>query len=214
MHSPDRYALALAMLEGDREARKILADLLEEQGERGLAQWARAGKSRPCDRVDFVLGLLPWPRTLRLGWGFYLHSRHELPPIGDSRQEPRQIPILERWCDGAETRAAAEAACRELGELFVSREHFAHYSAWAREQRHWQSYHQEDSPLANLINASRFALSRSQAADGLDELGHAPWKDEVIAPVRRAVRRIRVAARETDVLVWQVEQAKMELRRL
>jgi hypothetical protein len=51
MHAHDRYALALAILEGDRDARKVLADLLDEEGERGLAQWAQqiGEQTRLCD---------------------------------------------------------------------------------------------------------------------------------------------------------------------
>jgi hypothetical protein len=32
MLAPDRYALALATLDGDRSARRVLADLLENKG--------------------------------------------------------------------------------------------------------------------------------------------------------------------------------------
>jgi hypothetical protein len=59
MHAHDRYALALAILEGDRDARKVLADLLEEEGERGLAQWARGGSNQKHRRLEFALMLLP-----------------------------------------------------------------------------------------------------------------------------------------------------------
>jgi hypothetical protein len=59
MPAHDRYALAIALLEGDRQARKILADLLEEQGERGLAQWARKGRNQPHRRLDLTVMLLP-----------------------------------------------------------------------------------------------------------------------------------------------------------
>jgi hypothetical protein len=214
MHSPDRYALALAMLEGDRDARKILADLLEEQGDRGLAQWARAAKRRQCDRLDFTLAVLSWPLTLRLGLDFFMHCRHELPPIGDSREEVRQIPVLQQWCVCAVSRAAAEEACQKLGELRARGEQLARFSDFAREQRHWLYYYHDRSPLANLIDAVRSALQRSHPLDSLEGLAHAPWRHEIIAPVRRAVRRIGLVSLQIDALAWQVEQAKMQLRRL
>jgi hypothetical protein len=57
MHT-DRYVLALAMLEGDRAARQVLADMLEEQGERGMAQWAREGRRDKRRTLEFAVMLL------------------------------------------------------------------------------------------------------------------------------------------------------------
>ena len=70
MDGIDRYVLGLAVLEGDRDARKILADLLEEQGDRGLAAWARRCKARSKNRLDLAIMLLPYREALRLGSDF------------------------------------------------------------------------------------------------------------------------------------------------
>lgn len=70
MDQVDRYVLGLAVLEGDRDARKILADLLEEQGERGLAQWARRSGGKDHQRLDLAIMLLPHREALWLACDF------------------------------------------------------------------------------------------------------------------------------------------------
>lgn len=59
MHAHDRYALALAMLEGDVESRMVLADLLEEAGEVELAKRARSGRRSKLRTLLLALDLLP-----------------------------------------------------------------------------------------------------------------------------------------------------------
>jgi len=94
MYLYDRYALALAMLDGDRDARKVLADLLEEQGERGLAQWARQGSNSKHKQLDFALALLPYRTAIALANGFVLHAFTEPSDIRVLGKLPEQI---ERW---------------------------------------------------------------------------------------------------------------------
>ena len=79
-----RYVLGLAILEGDRAARGILADYLEEQGERGLAQWARKSGSGKRPRLEFGIMLLPCEIALDLACEFVVAARpHELWPRVD-----------------------------------------------------------------------------------------------------------------------------------
>jgi hypothetical protein len=77
MDQIDRYVLGLAVLEGDRDARKILADLLEEQGDRGLAQWARRCQNRSHRRLDLAIMLLPCRIAVRLGAIFAQAAKFE-----------------------------------------------------------------------------------------------------------------------------------------
>lgn len=73
-HWRNRLGLALAMLEGDKDAHKILGDLLEEAGERGLAQWARSPKKgKTSKRMDFVFAILPHELVAQLGCDFVDH---------------------------------------------------------------------------------------------------------------------------------------------
>ena len=62
--------LIVDMLDGVPESHKILADLLEESGERGLAQWARARKGKLSQRLSFALAVLPYRRSLEIGCHF------------------------------------------------------------------------------------------------------------------------------------------------
>jgi hypothetical protein len=70
----DHYTLALSVLDGEPDAHRLLADLLDEQGERGLAQWARKSKGAKLRRLEFVLILLPWRTSLSLGCDFVAHA--------------------------------------------------------------------------------------------------------------------------------------------
>ena len=65
--SNERLMLIVDMLDGVPESHKILADLLEESGERGLAQWARARKGKLSQRLSFcLLYTSPSPRDATL----------------------------------------------------------------------------------------------------------------------------------------------------
>ena len=70
----DRLIFALSVLDGEEGAHRILGDMLEEEGDRGLAQWARARKGKRHKRIDFVLGLLPHQVSLGLACDFLAHS--------------------------------------------------------------------------------------------------------------------------------------------
>lgn len=97
MHSPDRYALALAMLEGDRDARKILADLLEEQGDRGLAQWARQGRHDKRRTLAFALMLVPCRAAIELANDFVIHAFVQKAIVRMLNPFPA---LVASWCRG------------------------------------------------------------------------------------------------------------------
>ena len=69
----DRYILTIAMLDGEPDAQHILADLLEEQGDVGVAQWARARKRHVVPRLELAIGLLPHRAALSLACDFAEH---------------------------------------------------------------------------------------------------------------------------------------------
>jgi hypothetical protein len=111
MDAHDRYALAIALLEGDREARKVLADLLEEQGDRGLAQWARGGGNAKHRRLDFALMLLPCGDAIRLSMEFMRHA------CGD-RENARLLRssewIIDQWETGQRTAGELMSWCESV----------------------------------------------------------------------------------------------------
>src|SRR5688572_20368536 len=95
MPAHDRYALAISLLDGDREARKILADLLEEEGERGLAQWAREGRNQKQRRLDAVVMLLPCRAAVALA----LDGVDDNFMVEDNRKDASEMmEPIERWC--------------------------------------------------------------------------------------------------------------------
>jgi len=72
MRSRDRLELLSAVILGDSDANFVLADLLEEEGNKEMAQFARGLKNlKPIERrLDFALAILPYRMTLRLGCEF------------------------------------------------------------------------------------------------------------------------------------------------
>lgn len=66
----EMYVLGLGVLNHEPDTHKILADVLEEQGELGMAQWARSKKSSRVKRLDFVLAILPTRLALGVACSF------------------------------------------------------------------------------------------------------------------------------------------------
>ena len=72
MYARNRLQLLHSIILGEQDANEILADLLEEEGNKAMAQRARGLKSLGGTerRLDFVLAVLPYRMTLRLGLEF------------------------------------------------------------------------------------------------------------------------------------------------
>jgi hypothetical protein len=102
MDTHDRYVLLLDMLEGDREARKVLADLLEDEGERSLAQWARRGRKGIRRQLEFSTMLLPSLPALKLGADIIEAT---LGDVRDNGVRP-SLAVVRTWLEGAGTRAS------------------------------------------------------------------------------------------------------------
>lgn len=84
------YTFALEILDRQPAAHIVVADLLEELGDQGLAQWARSRKSNLRKRLDLVLAMLPCEVTLILGCDFVQHAVevwHEYPDIRRELQQ-------------------------------------------------------------------------------------------------------------------------------
>ena len=111
MDQVDRYVLGLAVLEGDRDARKILADLLEEQGDRGLAAWARKCKGKTSRHLDLVLMLLPARTSVKLGSEFLSASVADVQ--GNELLAAQQLTaIVRRWYLGEIDDTNVVSVCR------------------------------------------------------------------------------------------------------
>lgn len=69
-----RYSLVLEIVRKREGANLVLADLLEEEGEIDLAQWARGLRLTVLKRIEFALQCLPTEIGLRLACVFLEHA--------------------------------------------------------------------------------------------------------------------------------------------
>jgi hypothetical protein len=178
MHVQDRYALALAILEGDRDARNVLADLLEEAGEVELAQQARSGRRSRMKTILFVLNLLPCRTTI--GYASEI--------LKESGQLNRVVVSAQRWAGNRID--ATEAIDNCLQELAALRQPTDTYI---------QNLHRD----RNLsIATSHFALLRlAVEAERLAAEGNARAAAQNQREVRRVVHQIVRQTRDLPPLV-------------
>ncbi len=101
-------ALAIGVLDGDAMSHKILADLLEEMGDRQNAEFARSDKKKPRKRLDLALGLLPMFDSLRLSCDFCEHAQSSNPALFERLDDlvGDVIPAVRQWCDAPENTLA------------------------------------------------------------------------------------------------------------
>ena len=177
----DRYSLALGVLHGEPDTHKILADVLEDQGDRGLAAWARARKSRRTKRLDFVLAVLPYRTTLRLGCEFLRHA------VADPKANRlnRGIELIHDWTKGESTAAELDQGCTVLSQVLPTR--------WEFDVRSL------DSSLQALHRAARLAHVAAEyetAANARKCREHASLTSDA---VRRVAKSSRVVAQEITI---------------
>lgn len=218
MHSPDRYALALAMLDGDREARKILADLLEEQGERGLAQWAREGRRDKRRTLEFAVVLLPCRLAIGLVSDFILHAfaeQHEAALL-----DPLAY-LLFRWSAGSLGQAEAVAEGRQMVRAVPST-----WPVRSRRQASALGLETLRSALSPLVEAIDYT-GRAEASESGPPTGGTPrhWQSTAMQHLRAAIvvcqnRAKPIVHRRTPNLEaqreldWQLQQTKAFYTRL
>jgi len=122
-----RLMFALSVLNRDEDARLILSDLLESDGELGMANWARARKKTWQKRLDFVIGILPHRLTLRITSDFMVHilgllneqprpNTYGAHPPNEADISPliQRIHIISRWTQGKATADELEEAIRTM----------------------------------------------------------------------------------------------------
>lgn len=101
VNDDERCLLALSLLDGEIESRQILADLLEEEGDAGLATWARGRKGNLRKQFEIALGVLPARVTVRIACEFAEHVMSQLTrhyPYGEPWRE--DIRLLLQWSIG------------------------------------------------------------------------------------------------------------------
>jgi hypothetical protein len=208
MHSPDRYIFALAMLEGDRAARQVLADMLEEQGERGLAQWAREGRRDKRRTLEFGVMLLSCRPAIGLAAEF-------IGKLFDSAD--RLVVAAQLWASKRmDDTEAIEACRREVADLRLQRSR-----SYYRTGGYLQYYAADCAEL--LVTAMQRAIESEHFARSEDVVRTAARGLESRNYVRQIVQQTsrlspRMAAegemRYQSNYGWQTEQLQQLLKEL
>ena len=220
----NRLVLAREVLADNREAALVLADLLEEEGDRAMASWARARKRNRYKRMDFVIGVLPVLTALQVACDFMAHALHlhiEFPvtyydyPHGSKvSKNSRLRPLLDsvrnvsRWAAGESrdlTRECAiiagvgpgnEISLREL-DLLMQALHVAILSAQVVEQRKSSGAKSQHEATASRDASRKVARGARQLV-----------KPVTAAISWRQMRKKELTEVDIDVNAWQ--QAHLE----
>ncbi len=186
-HWQDKMIFALSLLDGDREAHRILADMLEEEGDPGLANWARSRKGKRHKRLDFVLALLPHRISLRIACDFLVQSltmvkQQESTGFGMTHQDDSFFPSLLSAVKGIADWTQGTIADETLDE-------YRHTVASVRADAY--NLRLIDSTMLTLHGALTYALAADSLApsDPRLSLHHA-------CESRNASRKVAKASRE------------------
>jgi hypothetical protein len=218
MHAQDRYALALALLEGDRDSRQVLADLLEEQADRGLAQWARGGSNSTLRRLEFAMMLLPCRAALGLAIGF---MEHAFTVKSDAALFRPLAARIKQWCGGQFSGDELVAHCVALISSMPQDWGFRPKGGRRTGVRNTHL----KSAIQSLGEAVQSAVNVEQAAQGAATSGTPRhWETMALQHLRAVARagqnqalpsRSPATATPTSTeLDWQIEQAKILFQQL
>lgn len=167
----DYLMFALAVLDGEPGAHKIVADLLEEEGRIGHAQWARSKKSKSRQRLEFAVSLLPADVALRLACDFVEHVLEQCVASEAVLQNravfQRAVDDIRAWIrvSGADE---TESTASEYLEGFASRELDFEIS---RGFAPWDVQSRVLSVLERIQRALVIAVRDLEAARGLQDAG-------------------------------------------
>lgn len=208
-------SLALDVLEGHEDARKILADLVEESGNLRAAELARSPEDDDATRLSIVLGILPSRAVLVLGADFVDHILSREPDEFSGRHPYiYALKRLRAWC------------YREI-EFFPTWQVILFESSTQRDVRHAGFQRSSGNTRWNLGTALKHLAEGIRAV--LAEYGKAPtgddaWFDKIglaDVHVRQAAEAARLqaaspSAREKTFtmateLDWQVERTRQFL---
>ena len=169
----DRYALALGVLNGDPETNMILADMLDEEGDRALAEWSRTPKKKKNKRLDFVLAVLPYKTGVLLACDFLIRGLYYHADTDRLLDGVRQV---RSWATGEATGTELEKGCLVVSGV----------PAW--------QYGIKD--IDQTMQALHTAAKCAEIAELCEQRGEASQFRKHASEARNAVRRIARAARE------------------
>jgi hypothetical protein len=187
----------LAVLNGEEDAHKVLADMLEESGERGLAQWARKSKGGLRKRLDFVLAVVPYTTAVLFACDYVEHLHVA------RNQRRRDIVGL--------VRAALQNEHVSTPWLKESRGIADRSGWWQSDARNLRGVYFGHDCLTNLIDAGQQALLAAwnhQQGNGKESRTMA---EKAQAKARRTAKATLYL--EPKELAWQIEHTKQVLEK-
>jgi hypothetical protein len=194
--SDERLHFALGILDGEPDAHRVVADLLEEQGEPGLADWARGRKNNGRKRLEFAIGLLPPDAAVRLGCDFAEHV------LNGVRRTIRVVPqilnavasIRESFRARPEATAISDSAL-SWAEFLVSQELLDLYDEnITRWERQFTVLFELRAGLERLSQTVRHVLSANEQRRDGNERKAVHLEHQARVAVRKLARRMREAA--------------------
>lgn len=203
-----RLSLATGILDGEKDAHRILADMLDESGERGLADWCRAKKSGMRKRLEIVLGVVPHRIAVRLAAEFLRHAIRQTPEQFQRLGLP--IEALEFVCVWS---GAPESSTRDSVPNLDEAVNILKYDDSNRTFAEDYQFYVEFPGLTRAIREAKLALceavetSRKADSPEAEETGKAlHFAGEAATFARRVARISSSLARQNPVdgMRWQV----------
>jgi hypothetical protein len=194
----DLYSLVSAVLNRDDETRKVLADLLEESGQRGLAKWARKGKGPKRKRLDFVLAIVPYTNAVLLACDFVDHLGAELFK-GRGR---RIVEIVRNAVRGEQLSTPWLSEARETAKRLARGN---------PQMRGVVSLFEQDC-LISLIDAGQHALLAAWHRQQGHSRDSAAFGQKAQALARRTTKATHYF--DANQINWQIEHTTEEMRKI
>jgi len=193
----DRLHFALDVLNGEPDAHRIVADLLEEQGEAGLADWARGRKNNGRKRLEFAISLLPADAAVRLGCDFVEHVLDGL--RRSFRAVPQIVNAVTSIRDAFQTpfpAAPRESSALQWAEFLTSADQLNVYaetnvSPWTRQ---FALLFEMRAGLEELAQSVRHAVSAGEERAAGNERKAVHLEHQSRVAIRKLSRRMREAA--------------------
>jgi hypothetical protein len=207
-----RLTLATDILEGEKDAHRILADMLDESGERALAEWCRAKKSGMRKRLEIVIGVMPHRMAVRLAAEFLRHAIRQTPEQFQRLGLP--VEALEFVCVWSGAPASSIGlSISNLDEALNILGHDDSNRTFAENYRFYVEFPHFTGAIRVATLALYEAVQSSQRADSPEaaEIGKTShFASETATFARRVARLSTTLARQdsVDEMRWQVTRTR------
>ena len=218
MESNLRYIFAADVLLNKPDAKLILADLLEDQGDIALATRARGKISTSQKRLDFVISIIPWSVAIQMTTVMVQHAFEGL----SHRRINRAMQIIFNWIQ--DDSDSIEDGLSELSSFvppsdFHFRNHMERiagsmHAATSLAMMIVENLHDNEVNKRHLIQQCVDHLRKSIKA--AREVARGKWvSGKMTGGVRRWHDNLqKVEKMKNDEIRWQVEFCVSELMKL